>query len=175
MARIAILMLTVLPALVYEGAPSVIPRISSLARITDKALRIERAIPGRDSYTYFLRPRKNGDHSARDFSMAALQLAEPEGLIVADNTTGNPIVYLQQVQQQYTRVYLSKRADLQADREVPASLATVDRWLALGRWVFIVSPVRERELVEQLEAQGRFNLVFRDPLYEVLAKHRPTD
>ena len=173
MARIAILPLTVLPALLYEVAPSVIHKIPFVARITDKALRIERAIPGRDSYTYFLRPRKNADHSARDFALASLQLAQPDGLIAADTTTANPIIYLQQVQQQYTGVYLSKAADLKAPREVVADVATVESWLALGRRVFIVSPQRQSDLAEDLEQAGRFRLLPWDPLYEVLPAERP--
>ena len=167
-AKIFILLLALLPALVYEVAPSAIQKIPRLVSITDKALRIERAIPGRDPYTYFLRPRKNGDNSARDFSLGALQLAQPEGLIVADNTTANPIIYLQQVQSQYTGVYLNKGADLQAAREVVADVATVEKWLTLERRVFIVSPQRQSALAEQLKETSRFRLVPRTHLYEIL-------
>ena len=174
-ARIIILLLAVLPAGVYEVVPSAIRKIPKLAGITDKALRIERAIPGRDPYVYFLRPRKNGDHSARDFSLAALQLAQPEGLIVADNTTGNPIVYLQQVQQRYTDVYLNKRVDLQADKEVVADVTVVEKFLASGQRVFIVTPQRQSILAEDLKKTGRFRLVPRSPLYEILPVEKNSD
>ena len=77
------------------------------------------------------------------------------------------MIYLQQVEGQYPDVYLAKGADLQAIRDVPGDLATVEGWLASGRRVFIISPVRQRSLVEQLEVDGRFRLVANDPLYEV--------
>ena len=165
--KIIVLGLAVLPVLVYELGPSAVGEIPSLKRVADKALRIERAIGGRDSYTYFLRPRKNGQASAGEFCLAALRLAKPNGLIVAGDTVRNPMIYLQQVEGQYPDVYLPKGADLQAIREVPADLATVAGWLASGRRVFIVSSVRQRSLVDQLEADGRFRLVAKDPLYEV--------
>ncbi|MCK4782944.1 MAG: DUF2723 domain-containing protein [Desulfobacteraceae bacterium] len=172
-ARIAILLLTFLPALAYEIAPAAASGIPRLRPIADKALRAERAIPGRDIYTYFLRPRKNGDYSARNFALAALELAHPDGLIAADTTTANPIIYLQQTQGQYSSVYLSKGPDLKAPREVVADVATVESWLALGRRVFIVSPQRQSALAEDLEQTNRFRLEPRDPLYEILPAERP--
>ena len=167
---IAILLLALLPALTYEIAPAAIRKIPFLARITDKALRIEQAIPGRDPYTYFLRPRKNGDHSAAGFSLDALELAEPHGLICADNTTRNPIICSQQIRRQHTGVYLTKGSDLKAGLEAPADLPTVQSFLDAGRQVFIVSPARQRKLAQQFEAAGRFSLVPRGPLYEVKDK-----
>ena len=62
---------------------------------------------------------------------------------------------------------MSKGSDLKADREVAGNLANVERWLASGRRVFIVSPARQYDLAEQLDAAGRFRLVLKDPLYEV--------
>ncbi len=174
-ARITILLLAVLPALVYEVAPSAVRRIPVLAGLAAKALRVERAIPGRDTYTYFIRPRKNCDHSAGDFSRSVLELAQPDGLIIADNTTRNPIIYLQEVEGRHRGVHLAKGPDLQAPREVTGDLATVNRWIASGRRVFIISPVRQRGLVEQLGAEGRFSLVFRDPLYEIQYAAKLTD
>ncbi len=95
-------------------------------------------------------------------------MAQPEALIVADPTTANPIIYLQQVQSQYAGVYLSGGADLQAAREVVADVATVDNWLTLGRRVFIVSPQRQIALAEQLKETSRFRLLPRTHLYEIL-------
>ena len=166
-AKVAIVILALLPALIYEVAPGAIRQTPFLTRIADKALRAQRAIPGRDIYRYFLRPRKNADNSAFEFSLAALQLAQPEDLIIADNTTRNPIIYLQQVEDYYPSVHLSPGDDLQASREAPADLATIDRWLAAGRRVFIISRIRQRSLVEQLETEGRFSLRANDLLYEI--------
>ena len=165
--RIAVLILALLPALAYELAPSMARKVPLLSRMSDKVLRTERAIPGRDIYTYFLRPRKNGDQSARDFARDALELAQPDGLIIADNTTRNPIIYLQQVDHYYPGVYLAKASDLKAGREVEPDLATVERWLASGRRVFIVSPQRQSHLAEEFEVAGRFSVALAEPLYEV--------
>jgi len=173
--RIGVLVLVFLPALVYEIAPGAVRRITLLRRMADKALRVERAIVGRDAYAYFLRPRKNSDHSARDFSLEALRLAQPDGLIIADNTTRNPIIYLQRAEQQYRGVYLSKGTDLEAIQEDPADVATVESWLALGRRVFVVSPERQSSLANKLEETGSYRLVARDPLYEILPVEGPDD
>ena len=174
--RIVVLVLALLPALVYEIAPGAVRRISLLRRMADKALRVERAIIGRDAYTHFLRPRKNAEHSARDFSLAALRLAQPDGLIIADNTTRNPIIYLQRTQQQYPGVHLSKGTDVKAlHEEVSADVATVESWLASGRRVFVVSPARQSSLAKKLKETGRYQLVPRDQLYEILHMEEPND
>ncbi len=99
-----------------------------------------------------------------------MELAQPDGLIVADNTTRNPIIYLQAVEGRYPGVHLAKGSDLQAPREVPGDFATVKGWLAAGRRVFVVSPVRQQELVEKLRGEGRFSLLLTDPLYEVVVQ-----
>ncbi len=103
------------------------------------------------------------------------QLFQDHGLIVADTTTANPIIYLQQAQRQYTSVYLSKGADLEAIREVPADVAMVESWLASGRRVFVVSPARQSSLAKKLEETGLYRLVLRDPLYEILPAEGPND
>jgi len=165
--KIVVLALALLPALIYELVPVVIARVEFLAHIADQALLVGGPVPGRDTYAYFLRPRKNADRSAEVFALAALELAQPDGLIIADNTTRNPIIYLQQVRGFYTGVYLAQGDDLQAGKEAKPNLAAVDRCLASGRKVFIVSPSRQSVLAEQLRAQGRFRLIPKYPLYEV--------
>ena len=173
--RIAVLVLVLLPVVVYELAPGAIRRVPFLTRIADTALRAKRAIPGRDIYTYFLRPRKNGDHSAGDFARAALKLAQPDGLIIAGQTTRNPIIYIQTIQGLYPGVYLASGDDLKAGREVTVDLSTVDRWLESGRRVFIVSPRRQAGLASWLEAQGRFSIISRRTLYEVQFTAKPAN
>ena len=72
--------------------------------------------------------RFGAGHIAGEFCRNALELAEREGLIVADNTTRNPIIYLQVAEGCHPGVHLAKGSDLQAPREVPSDLATVDSW-----------------------------------------------
>ena len=165
--KIIILVLAVLPVAAYEMGPWAVREIGCLRRIADKALRIERAIQGRDEQAYFLRPRKNNETSARDFCWAALQKAEPNGLIVANDTVRNPLIYLQEVENKCAGVYLSEGADLKGINEVPADVASIETWLNSERGVFIVSPARQSKLVKKLKADGRFTLTLKAPLYEV--------
>ena len=165
--KVIILILAVLPAAAYEIGPWAVREIRPLKKIADKVLRVERAIPGRDAYAYFLRPRKNNETSAREFCFAALAMADPNGLIIANDTVRNPMVYLQKVEHAFTGVWLSEGADLKGPNEVAGDLGSIQKWLILGDRVFMVSPARQSKLVEQLNADGRFKLRFEGRLYEV--------
>ena len=105
------------------------------------------------------------EQAKRDLLLRLMPIAAV--LAAGDNTTRNPIIYLQQVEGRYTGVYLTEGSDLQADREASADLASVDRWLSSGRRVFIISPQREIDLAEKVRAQGRFSLNRAGLLYEV--------
>lgn len=80
-----------LPISVYEVAPDVL-------RKTGFSLGLNREIPYRDSYSYFIRPRKNGEDSAERFCLAALKQAAPNGFLIADITIKNALVYVRDVQ-----------------------------------------------------------------------------
>jgi hypothetical protein len=97
--------LAVLPALVYEVAPS-------LARQRGISLGLKREIPYRDSFAYFLRPRKNGDIGAERFARAALQTASPDGLLIGDSTVQNAVAYVRDVQGVHPDVTLSFESDV---------------------------------------------------------------
>ena len=58
-------LLAILPIAVYEVAPEVLRR-------EGVPLGTLREIPSRDSYVYFIRPRKNGEDSAERYARAAL-------------------------------------------------------------------------------------------------------
>ncbi len=89
--RIACLGLAILPAGVYELAPP-------MMKHWDVSIGVKREIPFRDSLTYFLRPRKNGEHSASRFATAALRQAAPDSLLIADSTIKNALVYVRDVE-----------------------------------------------------------------------------
>ena len=171
---VVILALALLPALVYEIAPSAVRGIPVLRSLADRVLPTARGIPGRDSYAHFLRPRRNADYSAIDFATSALEMAQPDGLIIAGNTVRNPIVYFQLAKGLQRNVHLSPGTDLQAQREAPADLKTIEKFLSSGRRVFIVSRQRQAWLVEKLEEDGRFVLEPRQPLVEICYKERAT-
>ena len=88
---VACLVLAALPVVVYEVAPPLLKR-------WHVSIGFKREIPGRDSYSYFLRPRKNGCTSAARFARAALDQAAPDGLLLADVTIKNVLVYVRDVQ-----------------------------------------------------------------------------
>lgn len=84
------LALAALPIVVYEVAPS-------LMRRWDISIGVKRDIPFRDSYTYFIRPRKNGEDGADQFARNVLRQAEPDGLLIADGTIMNAIGYVRDI------------------------------------------------------------------------------
>jgi hypothetical protein len=81
----------VLPAVVYEVAPE-------SWRQTGRTMPGRTDVPFRDKYKYFLRPRLNGEDSAERFARAALQIAAPDGLLIADSTLNGPLVYMREVE-----------------------------------------------------------------------------
>ncbi len=90
-ARIACFALALLPAVVYEVAPKI-------ARDRGFSLGLQREIPYRDGYTYFLRPRKNGYDGTERFAKEALQTAAPDGALLGDSTIQNAVTYVRDVQ-----------------------------------------------------------------------------
>ncbi len=80
-----------LPIVVYAAAPSVF-------RMTGFSIGAKRDIPFRDTLAYFIQPWKTGDDSARRFADAAFEVAAPDGLLYADTTIKNVLVYVRDVQ-----------------------------------------------------------------------------
>ncbi|RIK68962.1 MAG: hypothetical protein DCC65_02195 [Planctomycetota bacterium] len=84
-----VFVLAVLPAAVYEVAPTVLRRAQMTLGTRD--------LPYRDSYTYFIRPRKNGDTGAERYAREALALVAPGGALFGDVTVKNPVTYVRDV------------------------------------------------------------------------------
>ncbi len=89
--RLACVLLALTPVAVYEATPPLMKRFHI-------AGPFQRHIPLRDSYTYFLRPRKNGETSAARFARAALRRAAPDGLLIADTTIMNTLAYVRDIE-----------------------------------------------------------------------------
>jgi len=104
--QVACVLSALLPAMVYEIAPT-------LARDRGLALGLQREIPYRDSYSYFLRPRKNGDVGAERFAREALQTASPDGLLIGDSTILNAVTYVRDLQGVCPGVALGFAGDVQ--------------------------------------------------------------
>lgn len=83
--------LAFLPVGAYAMAPSMLRSL----RID---LGIKRDIPYRDSARYFIQPWKCGENSAQGFGEEALKTAGPDGLLYADTTIKNVLVYLRDVE-----------------------------------------------------------------------------
>lgn len=88
----ACLALALLPALAYEIGPGLLQR-GNIA-----VPGVKRSIPFRDDYAYFLRPRKNGETSAARFAREALAIAGPDGLLIADTTILNALIYVRDIE-----------------------------------------------------------------------------
>jgi hypothetical protein len=73
-----------LPPAFYAMAPALVRRYYG-------AIRRQRELPFRDEARYWLVPWKHNEDSARRFAQAALSEAAPDGIIVADSTSANPL------------------------------------------------------------------------------------
>jgi hypothetical protein len=87
---IVFILLALLPALAYEVGPP-------LLRKYHISFGMRREIPFRDNYRYFLRPRKNGDYSAYQYCVAAMDEAGAGNLLIADETIKNSLAYVRDV------------------------------------------------------------------------------
>ncbi len=126
-----------LPVGVYEVLPRAV-------RATGISLGVGRDIPYRDTLTFFLRPRKNGDSGAERFAREALHAAAPDGLLIADSAMRNPLIYVRDVLGVEPGVHLESSADL---RQIGPSLN--------------VTPESLRELARQ----GKAYSCEREPAY----------
>jgi hypothetical protein len=93
--RLALAM-CLLPIPAYIVAPMIAERMQIAAST--------RKIPYRNEYTYFLRPWRTGYRGAEKFANEALDIVEPNALIIADGTTAPPLLYVQQVNDRRTDV-----------------------------------------------------------------------
>jgi len=88
--RGAFVVMALLPVGVYEVLPGVVKR-------TGINIGVGRDIPYRDTATFFLRPRKNGDRGAERYAREALEIAAPDGLLMADSAIRNPLIYVRDI------------------------------------------------------------------------------
>ena len=100
-----VLAAAIMPAGVYEVLPTAV-------RSAGIDLGVAREIPYRDTLTFFLRPRKNGDHGAERFAREALQTAAPDGLLIADSAIRNPLIYVRDILGVEPGVHTEVSADL---------------------------------------------------------------
>lgn len=97
--------LALLPIAVYEVLPTVVKRMGI-------DIGVGRDIPYRDTASFFLRPRKNGDAGAERYAREALLTAAPEGLLLADSAIRNPLIYVRDVLGVSPDVSIEGSADL---------------------------------------------------------------
>ncbi|MCP4644944.1 MAG: hypothetical protein GY851_31170, partial [bacterium] len=120
------LVLAVLPIAVYEVAPG-------LMRRWNISIGVKRHIPFRDSYTYFIRPRKNGEDGADRFAHTVLSQAEPDGLVIADGTIMNAIGYVRDVDGIGRGVTLTAAMDIAtAQPTIPLSPQAIQPFVERG-------------------------------------------
>lgn len=101
---IGLFALAALPVAVYAVAPPLMKKL-------DISIGAKRDIPYRDTIAYFIRPWKCGEDSARRFAKAAFEQAEPDGLLYADTTIKNVLVYLRDVENMHPNVTLTTGHD----------------------------------------------------------------
>lgn len=103
--KLICLMLAILPVAVYEIGPIMLEQWKISIGGT-------RQLPYRHKYTYFLRPRKNGDAGAGQFAREALAQAAPNGLLIADSTIMNVLAFVRDVEGFQQSVCLTRSADV---------------------------------------------------------------
>jgi hypothetical protein len=99
----ALVLCAVLPAGVYEVLPGVGPAMLKQMGLDP----FHRTLPYRDSASYFLRPRKNDDWSARRFAQDVMAGVPARTVIIADSTAGAPLECLRQVEGQRPDLVIS--------------------------------------------------------------------
>lgn len=65
-----------------------------------------RDLPLRDTYRYFIRPRKDGETGTARFAESALKQAAPDGLLMADGTIKYALAYVRDIQGKHRGVTL---------------------------------------------------------------------
>jgi hypothetical protein len=120
-----------LPAAVYVPLPQV-------ARACGVKLGVERDVPYRDSYTYFLRPWKTGYSGAQRFAQE-LHDSLPDGaVVIADSTTARPVHYLALTGRWRRDVRIYPRGEHDPATDRPSEREFRDA-LAAAR-LFVISP-----------------------------------
>lgn len=124
-----------LPPLVYAPLPW-------LARSAGLTLGVRRALPYRDTYTYFLWPWKTGYQGARRFATEVEQVLPEGSVLLADDTSARPIHYRMLTGQ--WRKQIAVWPPPPSERAAPGvlwpSASELAESLAAGR-VFVVTPV----------------------------------
>jgi hypothetical protein len=155
--RAACLCCVLLPALVYEAAPSVLERFGlGLGGVRD--------LPGRSKYAYFFRPRKNSDRGAAAAARAALEYVGPGGLLLADSTVKATLIYMREVEGVGPGVVLAADGDPEpAAPATPATPPNVRRFAEAGRaFAFDTTP---GYLPDWLRRE--YDFVPRGPVYQL--------
>lgn len=103
-AKATVWVLAALPVLVYAAAPAAIKSLNM-------SIGSSRDIHFRDTLRYFIQPWKGGETSAQRFADSALNQAAPDGLLYADTTIKNVLVYVRDVQGKHRGVTLTTGHD----------------------------------------------------------------
>jgi hypothetical protein len=88
LAITACIVSVLLPPAFYAACPTLVRRLHG-------AVQRRRELPFRDEARYWLVPWRHNEKSAERFAREALGQAAPDGIIVADSTSGNPLRVLQ--------------------------------------------------------------------------------
>ena len=127
-----ILVLALLPIPTYIIAPVIAQKAGF-----DISTRAN--IPYRDDYVWFLQPWKTGYRGAERFANEALDIVEPGAVIIADDTTSPPLLYVQEVKARRKDVKIT--SGIGSSKGSPEfSERTIDKLLA-ERAVYVVSPI----------------------------------
>ena len=118
-------------------APAFYAIAPSLVRDAGGGAKRRRVLPFRDELRYWLVPWKQNERSAELFAAAALQQAAPDGVILPDTTSDEPLLLVQMRDALSTGVSVQYRG---APLPPYERSAHAFRAAAAARKVFVVSP-----------------------------------
>jgi hypothetical protein len=119
LAELVLLTTLIPPLLVYVSLPAILPRFG----VTSQVLGI-REIPFRPALSYFLIPSKRHYWGARQFAENTFQRLPAHAAIIADYVMAQPLLYLQQVEQQRPDVDI---VEIYGDEQVSFALSRSER------------------------------------------------
>ncbi|MBX3395365.1 MAG: DUF2723 domain-containing protein [Phycisphaerae bacterium] len=152
-----------MPVAIYVLAPFALDRFKI-------DIGAKRDIPYRDTLRYFIQPWKNGETSATRFAEAAFAIAQPDGLIYADTTIKNVLVYYRDIVGRYPGVTLTTGHDtIPLPPVIDRTPEAVEPFVLAGK-AFVCSDLPD---YVPLWMRERFRLIPSGILFRIVPREQP--
>lgn len=161
--RFTLTVFALMPIVVYWLAPAILERLKF-------DIGAKRDIPYRDTLRYFIQPWKNGETSATRFAEAALASAQPNGLLYADTTIKNVLVYYRDIVGRYPGVTLTTGHDtIPRPPVIDRTPEAIEPFVLAGK-AFVCSDLPD---YVPLWMRERFELIPHGIIYQIVPREQP--